>query len=217
MSLGERIASSGEASAALCAAGAFPAYGLHLGGPGETPEMCNAMYAYVDPRTGRSASTCGEEVRACWREGGVDDYRLRAPYRVAMCISDGLAIANSRGALTTIPANSYTVPELHRGDMFGVDLDKSDGHVGIARSESVVNEDGSISFLSVEGGQGRPGQEETKLREQCWRLGEHGGWYAHALDRPDVVRRVTHIVSAARMESGGPIVDVESSDAPAEG
>jgi hypothetical protein len=211
MTLAERIALAVEASAALCAVGDQDGYGLHLGGPGERPETCHEMWAYVDPHTGRSASTCGLEVRACLREAGVDDCRLRAPYRLGMAISDLLAIASSRHALTVMTPNMYKPPELHRGDWFGVDLDKSDGHMGVCRSEPTANEDGSLSFLSGEGGQNVPGREQTHLREQRW-VPTPAGWMAHALDRPDVVRRVTNVASAAKLETGGPMLDVQTED-----
>jgi hypothetical protein len=197
----ERIVASAESCVGLGADVDAVAYGQRLGGLGETPQMCLAMATYVDPRTGKGVSTCGLQVRACWREAGVPDPGglLSAPYakRIGMVISDLWVIANHAGALTVLTTSS-PLPELHAGDCLGVDCDAPDGHVYTLVTEPMTNDDGSVTACSVDGGQGSTGHEKTTRREKTLRRGVYGWWYDQATDGGPS-RRVTHHVAAGRL------------------
>jgi lysozyme len=143
VTLRDRILVQALASVGL---GADPAhvsaFAAFLGGPGERPEVSHEM------ATAPQSSTCGLTLRAWLRDAGVDDARLRAPYRIGAAISDLLALAHEHGAWIEAKPGLRPKP----GDIVGLQLFGPDAgrhaHVFV-----IVDALDATHPVSVDGGQ----------------------------------------------------------------
>lgn len=208
MTLRSRIVSQALAVVGL---GADPvhlaAFSALLGGPNEAPEMAHSMACDAH------SSTCGLVVRALYRDCGVDDRRLRAPYRIGMAIIDLFALARERGA--SVDAVAGVLP--CAGDVVGLALDGPDagrhGHVYTVVTEPVAVGSG-WQFDSVDGGQlDAQNRQCVTRRTRTWTVtaGRIYDWAPGSL-----TRSVSRWIDADKIESGGAMrVDVESDPADA--
>ena len=143
-STGDRIASAAEAAVGMGATADAQAFGDWLGGPGETENMKQSM------ASAPQSSTCGLAVRAEWREAGVDDPYLQAPYlpRIGMVITDLIDFAKQKGAW--ILASPDALPP-KRGAMVAVGPQGDITHVYTVTGVT-ANADGTYTITSVDGG-----------------------------------------------------------------
>jgi hypothetical protein len=190
-------------------------FATYIGGPGERPEIARAMVSYRDPKTGVSVSTCAEAVRAGLRDAGVDDHRLRAPFRVSLVFSDILEIALERHALRILKAGEE--PNAVEGDVVVVNGDRRDGHM-FACDSTPEGAEGGWWLCSIDGGvevnalgdfaHGQPGAfQGIARRGRVWQAGVHGFVFDHATDFAIVQRQITHVIDLDALESGGPCID----------
>jgi GH25 family lysozyme M1 (1,4-beta-N-acetylmuramidase) len=167
MTLRDRILSAARACVGLGADPAhLAAFAAFLGGPGESPAVSNAMATYP------GSSTCGLVVRALLRDAGIDDARLRAPYRIGTAISDLLALAREHGAWVDAAPGLRPKP----GDVVGLALFGPDaGHAAHVFTVDEVNEQSGISathVASIDGGQvDELGRQCVRRKDRLWTEG----------------------------------------------
>jgi hypothetical protein len=109
---------------------------LDLVGAGESDAMRTAML---------TMSGCGLTVRGLWRELGMSDPRLEAPYQPGSVITNLVAMAKEAGAWND---GASGLPELAAGDVIYV---SEPDHVGTVVAVERKG-DGGVTMTTVDGG-----------------------------------------------------------------
>lgn len=153
-------------------------------------------------------SSCGLVVRGLWRQLGLDDPRLRAPYKPGSVLATIQDMAREAGAWLAVHNGDAALPQ--EGDVIALDFDAPTAHVAtIVRVMPGIGGafDGATLF-TVDGGQRDGTGAETVLRRQRTITVGAGGVFLDAQDYgPPSVRHFSGWVDldalAARFLPGG--------------
>ncbi len=129
---------------------------LDLVAPGEAEPMRTSL---------GKASSCGLVVRGLWGRLGLDDPRLRAPYKVGSVLATIVDMAREADARRGAAWEQPDAPRV--GDVLLVDIDTPRAHVATVVGVLGEGADGNErAVYSVDGGQREAGGAEVVLRRR---------------------------------------------------